>query len=316
MIRRLTTLERLCLLYLGLLALAWGLAERFGEASLPTALLAYAPPILLMWPAGLLLLAALWRPQRAALPLALLACLAALAYGGLSLHPPQPASGLRLLSYNVARGGLGSPAQLAAEIRAADPDVVALQEVNGLRDPATGPGFLVELASQLPGYRLVRAREVATFSRLPMTASRAIGLPNNRALLEVRLHWQGRQVRVVNVHLGTISFSGVLNGRFARTAALRATALNTLMSLAEAEPGPLVLVGDFNTPPRGPEYQRLNRHAPDAFEQSGLGFGWSFPARAPLWRIDHLFSRDLTAQRAELRPAGGSDHRALLVVLR
>lgn len=69
--------RRLIWSYLAVLLLAWGLGEVVAERSLPTLLLAYAPPALLTWPAPLLMLAVLAQRtvrqnKRAGLPALLL----------------------------------------------------------------------------------------------------------------------------------------------------------------------------------------------------------------------------------------------------
>jgi endonuclease/exonuclease/phosphatase family metal-dependent hydrolase len=77
--------------------------------------------------------------------------------------------------------------------------------------------------------------------------------------------------------------------------------------------GPLVVGGDFNDRPGGPATRLLAERFTDAFEVSGGGSGDTFPASAPLYRIDYLFcSRELTPTRAAVVPIVASDHLAVV----
>ncbi len=309
---RVWSLEWWCLLYLGVLVLVWLLGEVVGEVTPATLLLTYAPPLLFAWPAPALLLLALWRPRARPVLLALLACALALVYAGLNLHLPTRDVGLRVLSFNVARGGLSSPERVAATIRSVNPDVVTLQEVNGLR-----AGFLQGLKDALPEYRVVALNEVATFTRLPLLAQRDVTLDaGGRHALVTDLRWQDRRLRVVNVHLWSVQVTAAMRGRLGASEQARDRQLNALMALIAAAPDPLVVAGDFNTPPRGRDYRRLEGALTDAFGAVGVGFGLSFPSALPLWRIDHVFMRGVQPLSARVLPPGGSDHRPLLAVLR
>lgn len=187
------SVRRLIWSYLTLLLLDWGLGEVVAERTVPTLLLAYAPPALLAWPAPLLLLMALgqWavRKDRRGLAPTLLACGASLLYLGFTWHPvraSQPGD-LSVLTYNVARGGLGSAERLSAQIRAADADLITLQETNSVRGP-----FTEDLLAQLPGSFVSRSgrrgAELITLSHFPVLSTREVSLPGTtRRFLVTRL---------------------------------------------------------------------------------------------------------------------------------
>jgi endonuclease/exonuclease/phosphatase family metal-dependent hydrolase len=90
---------------------------------------------------------------------------------------------MRLLSYNIREGGVGRAEQIAEVIRAAAPDVVALQEA---RDPA-----IVERIAELAEFPYCGARRMHStgfLSRLPVTDHSWRHPPRTRhALLEVSL---------------------------------------------------------------------------------------------------------------------------------
>lgn len=303
---------RLAWLYLLTVSLVWLLGEFVGERTIPTLLLAYAPAVLWLLPAPFVLAWALWRRRgvRVALTGLLLA-----AWGAGLLHwRPQQDGTLRVVTFNVSRGRLGTPEGIAAVLRAADADLLLLQETNFVR-----PEFGGKLLARLPGYRAHAGHEVMTLSRLPVEDARMDALPGSgRNILELRVRWQGQTVRVLNAHLGTVLVSSALKGDFARmrqTRDTRGEQVKLLAGSAAREPGPLLLGGDLNTPPRGMVYRQLRRaFGPDAHALAGRGPGWTFPGL--LLRIDHVMARGLTPTRARVLPPAGSDHRPLLAEYR
>jgi endonuclease/exonuclease/phosphatase family metal-dependent hydrolase len=90
---------------------------------------------------------------------------------------------LRLLTYNIREGGVGRAEQIAAVIKAANPDVVALQEA---RDP-----IVVERIAKLAGFRFSGSRlshSTGFLSNIPVLAYDWRHPPRTRhALLEVSL---------------------------------------------------------------------------------------------------------------------------------
>ncbi|MBI3928348.1 MAG: endonuclease/exonuclease/phosphatase family protein [Armatimonadetes bacterium] len=87
------------------------------------------------------------------------------------------------------------------------------------------------------------------------------------------------------------------------------------VELVEQLDGPVVLAGDLNAPPASPFVRRLEGVLDDSFAHAGAGFGYTFPAAMPLWRIDYLWhSGEFEATQAQTVP-NASDHRALRVTL-
>ena len=294
----------------GLVALGWLLGESVGERTLPTLLLAYLPPLAWLLPAGVALLWGLSR--RRGRRLALLT-LGLAAWGADLLHwRPQTEGELRVLTYNVARGSQGTAQTLLSTLRASDADLILLQETSFL-DPARERALL----EGLPGYALTRGREVWTLSRWPVLRQTQHPAPgSSRTFTETWVNTpNGRTLRVVNAHLGTVLVTSALRGDWAtlrRTAQARQEQVGLLCRLAAQESGPVLLGGDLNTPPRGRLYRRLTRcFGPDAHDRAGRGPGWTFPGLS--LRIDHLLARDLRPVRARVLKVPGSDHRPLLV---
>ncbi|MDR6220215.1 endonuclease/exonuclease/phosphatase family protein [Deinococcus soli (ex Cha et al. 2016)] len=299
------------LLTLLLVVLGWALGELIGERTLPTLMLAYAPPllwVLLCLPA---LAWAAWR--RLGWGMALAALLLAAWSAGLLHWRPQQAGTLRVVTFNVLGGARTTPAGLGSALRALNADVILLQEAR-----FHTPTFETELQAALPGYRAVRAEEVLTLTRLPLLGTDTRPLPGlNRAALVTHLRWAGRPLTVMNAHPGATQVSAALRdpARLRRSRDLRAAQLDVLITLARRTPGPLILGGDLNTPPRGPAYRALRQAVgPDTFQRAGRGPGWTYPGLR--LRIDHQFSRDLRPSRARVLLWRLSDHRPLLVEYR
>lgn len=234
---------------------------------------------------------------------------------------------LRLATYNI-RWGLGADgtrdlSRTAAVLRAMDADIVVLNEVdvNWRRSRNMDqPAYLAQAAGYpyvyfAPALRTWASGTLGTslygnalLSRYPLGQTRTVPLPAGpgrepRAVLVAQVSVNGNTLTVLGTHLG-------LNReeRLAQTALLR--------ELAATEPGPVVLMGDFNALPDAPEIRRLTA-APgdlvDAHTVAGRGAGLTFPAPAPTARIDYVFvSPDLAPHvtAAGPWPADASDHLA------
>lgn len=107
-------------------------------------------------------------------------------------------------------------------------------------------------------------------------------------------------------------------GRFAWlnvTARSRAIQFEALSELT-AEDIPTLILGDFNTPPNSDGHELLSRSFADCFGEVGGGFGYTFRADIPVWRIDYVWaSPALIPCRATVGSCRLSDHRPLSVDL-
>jgi vancomycin resistance protein VanJ len=99
-------------------------------------------------------------------------------------------------------------------------------------------------------------------------------------------------------------------------AAVRAEQTENLLRVVRAAPRPLVVGGDFNSPPGTLAIRSMTTVLQSAFAAGGAGFGWSFPSSHPLLRIDHLFvSRSLRVLNCRVLPLHASDHRPMVADL-
>jgi hypothetical protein len=81
---------------------------------------------------------------------------------------------------------------------------------------------------------------------------------------------------------------------------------------AARTPGPLLLAGDFNTPPGGTLYALWEPYT-DAFAAAGWGWGYTFYGGRTMVRIDHVFAgTGWRCTRSWVGPNIGSPHRTVL----
>ena len=321
-------LERLTTIYLaGLVLIGLG-ARLIGERFWLTTLLAYAPQFLFLIPGALLLPFVLWKRRRAALAKLGGALLVYLLLDGWRFSlPSKPATSsevpLRLLTYNIRSGG-GGVEKLAAAIRTVSPDAICLQEASPYFDL---PDPMPPLQKLLPEWRFtnygdmaigVRGGEIEGLEvvRYPVPGS-------YRAALLVRTTLKGQPLTLVTTHLATAFHGETITSQRRRlprylesTGRARHVQLDALLARTDRVSGPLILCGDFNTPPRGVEYARLAERFTDAFAATGNGFGWSYSAKHPLLRIDYIWCNEKVRPiKAKILDWPHSDHKPLLADL-
>jgi endonuclease/exonuclease/phosphatase family metal-dependent hydrolase len=218
---------------------------------------------------------------------------------------------MRLLTYNV-RSLRDDSAAVARVIRAARPDVVAIQEA---------PRFLrwrskcAELARR-SGLVIVGGGRPAAANLL--MSSLAVDVESTRDVLfstDFGLHQRGAALAVLR--LGGVRF--VVAGTHLDL--VEAPRLRHLVELegaltGYAPPGvPVVVAGDMNDQPESPTWQRLIERRADA--DPG---GFTYSAANPQRRIDGVFAdpalRVASAEVLDTPDVGiASDHRPILVEL-
>jgi vancomycin resistance protein VanJ len=214
------------------------------------------------------------------------------------LTPDAPGSPqLTVVTENVEAAN-PDPAATARSIAARGPDVIALEELT----ESSGTAVAGVLDERYPHH--YRVGSVGVWSRTtlrdgePMT----LGLGWARAL-RVTVDTDLGDVRLYVVHMDSLRLGGE-DGRPTMLASL-ATAVR------DDDSERLVVAGDFNGGSKDPEMLPLTRMLDE-----GGGFGFTWPAQAPVVRIDHVFVRGLDTTSTEVLPANGSDHRGVRVGLR
>lgn len=220
------------------------------------------------------------------------------------------ATHLRVVTYNVhyCKGldGRFAPDRIARILRALDPDIVALQEIDCGRPRSRGDDQLAYLAKELGLHQLfapsiVRGEERyghGLLSTRPIRLVRQVRLPTGgvpviepRDALFAAVDLDGRELSVITTHLGLA---------FAERAAQidRLLAEDFLGGLPPAAPG--LLLGDLNLTPGGKLYRRLvsrwgqvNGHAVFHNVQAhapGHVAVKTFPSFMPVRQLDHIFA--------------------------
>jgi len=233
-------------------------------------------------------------------------------------------SSLRVVTYNIRKGKGASGrrshrvAELADALRDRQADLVLCQEVFHARSGlASQSDELGETLGMRPFYRPNKMRRVghhgnATFSHLPAlhveNFDMTVGRVEKRGALYVRLDVGGQPLHVFNVHLS-------LRHRH-RVQQIRR--LQRIIRHLVPDSEPVLLAGDFNDWPG-----RLDGIVVDelgfanAFADHGAVCTW--PAGRPLFNLDRVYVKNLTARRGE-RLVGGawselSDHLPLQIDL-
>ncbi|MCH0541041.1 endonuclease/exonuclease/phosphatase family protein [Streptomyces sp. MUM 203J] len=252
-----------------------------------------------------LLIAALVRRSATALLATLLPAAAWLGHFGhllvpFSSGPPPTRAGLTVVQHNAADDN-PDPAGTARALLAADAGLVALQEVV----PATRPAFEEAFRERYP-YHTVQGT-VGLWSAYPLDGVRPLDIrphgvdPGWQRGLRATATTPHGEVAVYVVHLPSLRItarSGFDSARRDESAAL----LGSVLAGERLER--VVLLGDLNgtVDDRGlaPLTTRLDAAA------SGLAFSW--PASAPLARIDQVLARGAEVARVWTLPRTGSDH--------
>ncbi|GAA3660926.1 endonuclease/exonuclease/phosphatase family protein [Nocardioides ginsengisoli] len=275
-----------------------GMAGTIGAALLPWA-------GLLLVPLAVIGVRAAIRRSWAALALPVVAVVWAVAVGPAlpsvtsvtSSWPPAKGTAVTFASQNVEAHS-GTSAASARTLADRGSAVIALTELDG--DARTKAAQALS-ASHPYSYTV---GTVGLWSVYPLSNPEGLrlGLAWERAL-RADVAAPGGTVRVYVVHAASFR-PGQQAGRDAM--------LDRLARLVASDDSRrLVAMGDFNAPTTDPALAGIRDHLTEP-RPRGLSFGFTWPARFPLVRIDHIFERGMTALDTDVIRAGGSDHRAVL----
>ncbi|MEI6501784.1 MAG: endonuclease/exonuclease/phosphatase family protein [Armatimonadota bacterium] len=290
------------------------------EDDLPAFLAVYAPqpplllPVVAMMALCLLRLRWRWFALNAALLVTGVALLIPPMLPGHRLPALDPATRIRVVTWNVHEE-FRNTQRLQETLDALKPDVVCLQEARQST-----------FRSVLPGAEAAHTHDVTTLTRGKIVARRAFPLgrsPNFRWGMDTDIVLPQGRLRVLNLH-----YMIDVNRRVRRTFRQRPsppvegiqrarTLENEVVTLwLKTTPGPRIVAGDFNTPPRALIYRQLAAVATDAFAAVGRGWGFTFRRDQPVIRIDYVWcAGGVKPLRSAPRDGGLSDHRLLVTDL-
>lgn len=240
---------------------------------------------------------------------------------------PAPAGDhVRVVSFN-ADGGRVAAQILPSMLDRWDAQIVALQECGE---------ELAAVARRVPGWHVHTSRDLCFLSRFPIRDSAVM----DRSALDrikqsepdapggagyvVRFVLDGPRgpIRAANLHLETPrkGFEGLMSGdrrRMRNNTEIRGIEAKLAREWVTSGTGPLVVLGDFNTPVESVFFQEQWSDLADAFSVAGTGFGITKHNGWIGVRIDHVLASDeWHVERATVDAQQRlSDHSALIVDL-
>ena len=244
--------------------------------------------------------------------------------------PTAKGTPLTIYTFNIHAEEEGI-SEIAAVIRAAEADVVALQEVT----VKAAAYFAREFADMYPYQKAHHASQPtdgqAVLSRFPILEDEYWQNPVANTVLghqRVLIDWNRTPIVLYNLHpIHPRMASGKIYDE-----GPRGEELSVALDKAAQETAPVLWAGDFNMTEESRDYERITQRYQDCFRAVGYGWGLSFPdLSAPqarpakgypsfplrMIRLDYVFA-DAAWQpiSAELwTSSGGSDHRPFRVRL-
>jgi endonuclease/exonuclease/phosphatase (EEP) superfamily protein YafD len=229
----------------------------------------------------------------------------------------------------------GSRTQETAQVILADgsPDIVAIQEL----DPQMTEILLDEVGAEYP-YRVfqtdLQSAGMGVLSRYPLTeldTSRLAAPGWEIQVLQVQVDRQAFILYNCRLHgsnvLVYLEAGAALADEVRASFEMRQSLIHRLVADIASRPGPVMVVGDFNSTDQSDVYAILTSHLTDAHQAAGWGLGHTFPAYRgsfrgipilPLqMRLDMiLYSEEFTAASSRVgSSAGESDHLPVLAQL-
>jgi vancomycin resistance protein VanJ len=258
---------------------------------------------------------ALWRRSASAVAALLLPVTVWLSlFGGLLGDKSHPGSDLTVVSHNVDAGN-PDPVGTARDLAASGADVLALEEIT----PQAKPLYEKALEKAYPYHTVLGT--VGLWSRLPLSDTRPVDLrtdygplaatkpadvksAENRALRTTVATDRG-PLAVYVAHLGSVRVFP-RNGFWTASRDTGARAL--AQAVAADHSKRLVLLGDLNGTTDDRAFAGLTSQLRSVQDAAGSGFGFSWPAKFPVARIDQILVRGVRATNSWVLPPTGSDH--------
>lgn len=222
-------------------------------------------------------------------------------------------------------------AAVQAQIQAANPDAIAIQEMSEGFLANVWPTLITSYPYNVSVFSPLDESSMGVLSRYPIVEQENFNLPDNYELTHIRavLDVNGQQVALYNMHMTAPSFVRSQGQRrfigrifpYEYFTYYRRWQMDNFYPKLAAETLPVVVMGDFNTADPSGDYDRFvaGSGLQDAYAQVGFGLGFSFPSEViigsqklpfiPLMRLDYIWhSANLIPTAAWLGGSTGSDH--------
>ncbi|MBT3150159.1 endonuclease/exonuclease/phosphatase family protein [Streptomyces sp. CHD11] len=218
-------------------------------------------------------------------------------FGGTLTDKSSPGGDLTVVSHNVNQDN-PDPEGTVRGLVASGADVLALVELG----PATAPAYERALAPAYP-YHFYEGT-VGLWSTHPLRDAHSLPImPWTRAMRATVETPEGPLAAYV-VHLPSVRVNSAGFTTGARDEALR----RLTAELPAEDARPVVVMGDFNGVGGDRALRPLTRHFDEVQSTAGAGFGFTWPSRFPMVRIDQIFVKGAKATSARTLPATASDH--------
>ncbi|MBQ0825492.1 endonuclease/exonuclease/phosphatase family protein [Streptomyces tagetis] len=258
---------------------------------------------------------ALWRRSASAVAALLLPVTVWLSlFGGLLSDKSRAGGDLTVVSHNVGAGN-PDPTGTARDLASSGADVLALEEIT----PQVKPLYEKELAEAYPHHTVQGT--VGLWSKLPLSDTRPVDIKMdhgpladtkpadvtmayNRALRTTVATGRG-PLAVYVAHLGSVRV--MPRGGFWTVHRDRgAQALGEAIAAERNER--VVLLGDLNGTVDDRAFAGITSQLDPVQDAAGDGFGFTWPAKFPVVRIDQILVRGVEPTSSWVLPATGSDH--------
>jgi endonuclease/exonuclease/phosphatase (EEP) superfamily protein YafD len=313
-----------CWLYLAAVVGVWLVVGLAAERWWPATILMFGPRVVFALPLVVLIPPAVWLRSWVSTAAGVAAGLV-VAWPVMGFNVPwsqltadTPAGPpFRVMTLNMHYGRADPPA-FEALVTAIGPDVVAVQEWEKADRSAL---------ATTPGWHVHTSPRLFLASRHPIRSAVVLGhnsMGEDASAAHYELETPFGPVHVFSLHTATTrgGISDILHRTRNGPSELQANSdrrreqLEFVAGQAAACRGPVVVVGDFNTPPQSPFFGSVWSGYADAFSAAGWGWGYTFRGAKTMVRIDHvLLGGGWTCTGCRVGPAVGSPHRPVIADL-
>ncbi|MFJ4933157.1 endonuclease/exonuclease/phosphatase family protein [Streptomyces pseudovenezuelae] len=233
-------------------------------------------------------------------------------FGGLLGDRSHTGGDLTLVSHNVGADN-PDPAATARDLVASGADVLALEEIT----PEAKGTYERELAGTYRFHAVLGT--VGLWSRLPLSGTRPVDIEMDYGPLAATKPFDPAATRALRTTVATDR--GPLAVYVAHLASVRVTPRDGFgtdqrdrgvqaigRAVAAERGGRVALLGDLNGTLDDRAFSGLGARMTSAQDAAGDGFGFTWPARFPLARIDQIMVRGVRPESSWVLPATGSDH--------
>jgi endonuclease/exonuclease/phosphatase (EEP) superfamily protein YafD len=227
---------------------------------------------------------------------------------------------LRVMTYNI-KGGRRNPDSIVRDLQRFHPDVVQMQDSQGVMNGPVGKAF--------SGWYISASGQYIIVSRFPIgdADGRNISFPGSaHHCVRSTLMVEGKPLTIYNVHLLSPRY-GLIAIKYHHVSGIEQNTVDRmfeakmLVDALRAEKGPLILTGDLNAPVQSQVCQQLFATGlRDAYSDAGWGYGYSYGqttrVRVPYVRIDHILVNEAwQVERCMVGNSEGSDHSPVIADL-